>query len=84
LIPVSDSGKAVQTLAFEHHPCSFDRGFAPCLSRKNHLQESRAFWLLFGGAKSNKENFMKPNFEFEQISLFKKLSIGSLFRKIFS
>jgi len=51
LIPVSDSGKAVQTLPFERHPYSFDRGFAPCLMRENHLQESRAFWLLFCGKK---------------------------------
>jgi len=47
LIPVSDSGKAAQTFAFDRHPCSFDRGFAPasCAKITFRNQELFAYFL---------------------------------------
>jgi hypothetical protein len=51
LIPVSDSGEAEASLVFERHHFSLIRGFVPASLHKNHLQESRAFWILFGGQK---------------------------------
>ena len=58
VIPGSDSGEAEQTIIFEHLRFSLIRGFVPAscpegttMWHKNHLQESRAFWILFGGQK---------------------------------
>jgi hypothetical protein len=52
VIPVSDSGEAEASLAFERQRFSLIRGFVPVSLHKNHLQGSRAFWILFGGTKS--------------------------------
>jgi hypothetical protein len=50
LIPGSDSGKVEEAWIFAHLLQLYPR-FCACLLRKNHLQESRAFWILFGGQK---------------------------------
>ncbi len=68
VIPVSDSGEAEASIVFERLRFSLIRGFAqeffsifysplPIRTnrsrlRKNHLQESRGFWILFAGTKS--------------------------------
>ena len=70
LIPVSDSGEAEGNLVFGHQRFSLIRGFSPAscpegttMWRKNHLQESRAFWLLFCGKKVTGE-IKLMNYEF--------------------
>jgi len=51
LIPVSDSGKAAQTFAFERHPCSFDRDFAPASSAKITFRNQELFGYFFAEKK---------------------------------
>ncbi len=69
LIPGSDSGKAEEAWV-----CVFASALTVVLFRflnlnKNHLQESRAFWILFCGKKVSEEIKIETQPLFELISL---------------